>query len=603
MNKSIEMKKIIILCCGLLMFSCNDNYLDQVPDDRLTFKEAFSKQNTVEEYLADIYHQFPDEFDQRYTTSNNSGPWTGASDEAEYVWGFHMGNYLDIGDWNATTGEVSTLWSNFYRAIRESSTLINNVDQCQNCTDALKKQFIAEARILRAFYYYNLMRTWGPVILMGEDPIPPDADLNELGLERNSIDEVAAYIVSELDKGAAALEGVNFRGTRAARMSTPFAMAIKEKTLLFVASPLYNGNSDYSGLVNSTGENLIPQTYDQQKWKAAADAAKAFIDKYVPNTFSLYKEYDSDGTYNPFLSVKNSTIKDYNSEIIYAQAAGGNAYQYDVTPLHIGVAGNTPTGAGGLSATQEMVDAFFTKNGRSIDDPQSGYQDSGFSDFQAPDDIAARSTYNPWINREPRFYAGITYNERLWLNRNSGNIITTTWYAGNSGRQAGTNDYPPTGYIIRKKAIEDYSSRSLPYMRLAEIYLDYAETLNEYDPGNPDILKYVNLIRERAGIPEYGNIDLPAPTGQDAVREAIRKERRVELFDESVRYFDARRWKIAKDVFSGPKHGKDINARDEQDFYQTVVFEKRVFRDQDYLWPIPQDEVNANPDLVQNPGW
>ena len=596
------MKKIIILCCGLLTFSCSDDYLDQVPDDRLTFKETFSKQSTVQEYLANIYSQFPNEFAQRYTTTDNSGPWTGASDEAEYVWGFHMGNFLNIGDWNATTQNVSNLWSNFYRAIRSSSTFINNIDQCENCTEALKKQYTAEARILRAFYYYNLMRSWGPVILMGDEPIPPDADLEALGLERNSVDEVVNYIVSELDKGAAALDGVSFTGTNAARMSTPFAMAIKEKTLLFAASPLYNGNTDYSDLVNSEGNKLIPQTYDEQKWKKAADAAKALIDKYVPNTFELYKEYNNDGSYNPFLSVKNSTLEDYNSEIIYALAAGGNAYQYDVTPLHIG-GGNVPTGAGGLSATQEMVDAFFTKSGRSIDDPQSGYRDSGFSDFQAPDDIAPRSTYNPWTNREPRFYAGVTYNNRLWLNRNFGNIITETWYGGNSGRQAGTNDYPPTGYIVRKKAAEDFSARSLPYMRLAEIYLDYAEALNEYDPGNPDILKYVNLIRERAGISEYGAIDLPAPSGQDAIRKAIRKERRIELFVENVRYFDARRWKIAEDVFAGTMHGKDVNARDEQEFYNTVVFEERVFRQQDYLWPIPQDEINANPKLIQNPGW
>lgn len=140
-------------------------------------------------------------------------------------------------------------------------------------------------------------------------------------------------------------------------------------------------------------------------------------------------------------------------------------------------------------------------------------------------------------------------------------------------------------------------------LRLAEIYLDYAEALNEYDPGNPDILTYINLIRERAGIPEYGSVELEAPASQEAMREAIRKERRVELFLENTRYFDARRWKIAEDVFAGEMHGMDINARSEEDFYNVTTFETRVFRPQDYLWPIPQDELNANPTLVQNPGW
>ena len=358
-------------------------------------------------------------------------------------------------------------------------------------------------------------------------------------------------------------------------------------------------------MVNEEGENLIPQTYSDEKWKAAADAAKAFIDEYVPTTFKLYKEFNDDGSYNPYLSTRNVMTNDYNVEIIYALPEGGNSYHYDVTPYHLGAA-NEIRAAGGLSATQEMVDAYFTANGRSIDDPQSGYRESGFSDFQAPYDFTTRSTYNPWTNREPRFYVGITYNRSLWFNRNYGDVITTTWYGGNSGRQAGTNDYPPTGYIVRKNlpiVPWNNNDRSLPMFRLAEIYLDYAEALNEYAPGSDDILTYLNLIRERAGIPEYGSVELPVPAGQDEMREAIRKERRVELAFESVRYFDARRWKIAEEVFDGPAHGLDINAREEENFYNVVVFEERVFRPQDYLWPIPQDELNANPALIQNPGW
>ncbi|MEH6406223.1 MAG: RagB/SusD family nutrient uptake outer membrane protein [Leeuwenhoekiella sp.] len=599
------MKKLLFLISAFLLLACNDDYLDQVPDDRLTFKETFSKRSTVEQYLANVYSQIPSEMAQRYTTSNNSGPWTGGSDEAEYVWSFHMGNFLNQGNWNATTQEVSNLWSNFYRGIRSASTFIQNVNQCQDCSPDVIEQYTAEARVLRAFYYYNLMRSWGPVILIGDEPIAPDADLDAIGLKRNSIDEVSTYIINELDIASEKLRGINFRGSNAGRMSRPFAMVIKEKTLLFAASPLYNGNTDLASLINKEGEPLIPQTYNQEKWKSSADASKAIIDDYVPNTFKLYKEYNDDGSYNPYLSTRNVMTNDYNTEIIYALPQGDNSYHYDVTPYHLGAA-NEIRAAGGLSATQEMVDAYFTANGRSIDDPQSGYKETGFSDFQAPYDFTPRSTYNQWTNREPRFYVGITYNESLWFNRNYGDVITTTWYGGNSGRQAGTNDYPPTGYIVRKNlpVVPWYNNdRSIPMFRLAEIYLDYAEALNEYSPGNADILKYVNLVRERAGIPEYGSTDIPTPSGQDALREAIHKERRVELAFESVRYFDARRWKIADQVFAGPTHGLDINAREEENFYKVVSFEERVFRPQDYLWPIPQDELNANPSLVQNPGW
>ncbi|MFD2826745.1 RagB/SusD family nutrient uptake outer membrane protein [Leeuwenhoekiella polynyae] len=600
------MKKLFLtfILSGLLL-SCGDDYLDQVPDDRLTFEETFARRSTVEQYLANIYSQIPSEFAQRYTTTQNSGPWTGASDEAEYVWGFHMGNFLNIGDWNATTQNVSNLWSNFYRGIRAASTFIEAVDQCQDCDPAIISQYKAEARVLRAYYYYNLMRSFGPVILLGETPIPADADLDALDLKRNSIEEVTAYITSELDIAADNLEGVSFTGNNAGRMSTPFAMAIKEQTLLFAASPLFNGNTDYADFVGQDGENLIPQNYDVNKWKIAADAAKAFIDKYVPNTYNLYKQFNEDGSYNPYLSTRNVMLVDYNSEIIYARPGGDNYLHYDITPYHLGSATEV-RGAGGLSVTQEMVDAFFTSNGRSIDDPQANYVEDGFSQFQAPYDFTTRTTYNPWTNREPRFYVGVTYNGSLWLNRNFGDIITKTWFGGNSGRQAGTNDYPPTGYIARKKLpVGDYrnNNRSLPMLRLAEIYLDYIEALNEYNPGDPDILNYLNLIRERAGIPEYGSQELEAPASQEAMRLAIRKERRVELFLENTRYFDARRWKIAEEVFAGEMHGMDINARAESDFYNVVTFETRIFRSQDYLWPIPQDELNANPTLVQNPGW
>lgn len=595
-----------LICSFLLwsVWSCDNDFLDQVPDDRLTFDQTFSERRTVEQYLSAIYDQIPSELDQRYTASN-SGPWIGGSDEAEYVWSFHMGNALNLGDWNPTTGHVSTLWSNFYRAIRSSSTFIQNIDKCQDCPPEITNRLVAEARVLRAYFYYNLVRLYGPVLLMGDEPIAPDANLDELGLRRNTLEECVNYIVSELDAGGAALEGEAFKGDRAGRMSTPFALAIKEKILLFYASPLFNGNSDYADLTNEEGLPLIPQSNDVNKWKLAADAAKEFIDTYVPNTYDLYKVYDDNGDYNPYLSTRNVMYEDYNIEMIYARPRGGISYHYDVTPYHLGY----PTevrGAGGLSVTQEMVDAYFMANGRSIDDPESGYVTEGFSDFQAPFDFESRSTFNQWVGREPRFYVGVTYNNSLWLNRNFGDVITTTWYAGNSGRQAGSNDYPPTGYIVRKNVPpQDWrnSARSVPMIRLAEIYLDYAEALNEYDPGNADILYYLNLIRERAGIPTYGSDALAAPGGQDAIREAIRKERRVELAFESVRYFDARRWKIAEDAFDGPFHAMDINAREEADFYNNIVFEERIFDKRHYLWPIPQDELNSNTSLKQNTGW
>tara|TARA_R110002050_G_scaffold173352_1_gene305512 strand:+ start:28180 stop:30015 length:1836 start_codon:yes stop_codon:yes gene_type:complete len=600
----IPLTNLFLLISVLIVLGgCNDDFLDQVPDDRLTFDETFSKENTVEEYLANIYSRIPQETNQRFVTNGNSGPWTAASDEAEYTWSFVWSNNMNIGTWDATTSEVSSLWSNFYRGIRAASTFIQSIDQCEDCSDQRILQYTAEARTLRAYFYYNLIRTWGPVILMGEEPIDPDADLS--GLQRATMDESVAYIVAELDKAASTLSGLEFRGANAGRMSRPFALAIKEKVLLLAASPLFNGNTDYADLMNSEGTHLINQTTDNDKWKLAADAAKAFIEEFVPTEFSLYTENNENGVFDPYLSTRNVMLKDWNSEIIYARTRASNYRQYEMTPYHNGYASEIK-GGGALGATQEMVDSYFMANGRSIEDPTSGYQDTGFSNYKAPYDFQERETFNQWVNREPRFYTGITYNNSLWMVRNYGDAITETWYGGNSGKEVGGNDYSTTGYIVRKDMVVDTwsnSNRSFSMIRLAEIYLDYVEALNEYDPGNADILIYLNAIRTRAGIPGYGTMGLDVPADQASMREAIHKERKVELAFENVRYFDIRRWKVAQDILNGEIHGLDINTTDESEFYNVVPFETRVFTNKHYLWPIPQDEINTNTDLIQNTGW
>src|SRR5690606_11947217 len=142
-------------------------------------------------------------------------------------------------------------------------------------------------------------------------------------------------------------------------------------------------------------------------------------------------------------------------------------------------------------------------------------------------------------------------------------------------------------------------------LRLAEVYLNYVEALNDYDPEHPDIVKYLNMIRERAGIPQYGSEDgmVPVPGGRDAMRRAIQQERRVELCFENLRYFDTHRWKIAAQTDGGEFYGMNIEATTSAGFHQRTVFETRQWKDKQYLWNIVQDELNKNRNLVENPGW
>ena len=603
------MKKTIYIGLSLLIISLGSckKYLSQVPDDVITIDKIFTSKANTDKFLANIYSTLPDELTQRYNGTGNSGPWTASSDEAKYNWDFNYSNNMNASTWSNTDGDVGFYWNNFYIAIRNATYFMQNIDGANSAeVDAgVKKTYKAEARALRALYYYLLLRIYGPVPLIGDKVLDINAPITDLRLPRAPFDQGIDYVVSELDAAYPDLQSVP-TSSQYGRITSGICKAYKAEALLLKASPLYNGNTDFASLKNHDGTPLISQTPSADKWRAAATAAKDFITEFVPGTYQLYKESDADPFMAAYKSCRNVLIADWNSEWIFARSNSGSYLQYDRTPKHVGASSPSSgnQGGGALGATQTMVDAYFMANGRTINDPLSGYVQTGFSSFKAPFDVAARNTYNQWVGREPRFYVGITYTGSYWLNQTPGStLITDFTYNGNSGRSQSTSDVSPTGYVVRKNVTTSDGARGALMLRLANIYLDYAEALNESDPGNADIVKYVNLIRERAGVPQYGTSSLPLPAGQDAMRTAIRNERRVELAFENVRYFDTRRWKIAETTDAGAFYGMDMSKSDNS-FYNKVVTETRVFKkSRDYLFPIPNDEVLKNNNMVQNPGW
>lgn len=623
-------KAIYILVFALALGSCN-KFLDQVPDDKLTEADTWKSWTTANKFLANVYSHVPDEFGQRdggkYSGSdnyNNGGIWTGGCDEGEFLWGFVRSNNLNIGAWDATSDFVTTYWTNYYQGIQGASTFIANIDGVQDeaLTNDLKKQYKAEARALRAIYYYNLMRIYGPVILMGQAPVDPNATLQ---VPRNSIDEVTDFISTELTTAAADLPATPSSTGDYGRITKGVAMAYKAQALLVAASPLFNGNTDYANLKNKDGKQLISQTYDVTKWKKAADAYADFMNTFVPGTYSLYRETDADPFMAAYKSCRNVMLTDWNSEVIFSRKGSVNSRQYELCPRHDGAPSGDVKGGTGLSATQTMVDAFFMANGLSpvtgyngdgspIVNAASGYQTSGFSSFKAPSTnttLGAKAVFNQWINREPRFYVNITYNRAYWINQNYP-VETTVFKGGNSGKAADGSggDYSVTGYVVRKSMStgkwDNGSDHKLILLRLAEMYLGYAEALNEADYGAnlTEVLKYVNQIRDRAGIPQYGTGTnaLPVPANQTEMREAIRKERRVELAFENSRFFDVRRWKIAETTENGKMWGMNIDGV-ESAFYNLKSFETRVFTKKHYLFPLPQTDINNDTQLIQNTGW
>jgi hypothetical protein len=603
MKKYIYTSLMIVVLS--IVSSCKKGFLDQVPNDRLTLEETFANRNTAEKFLNNIYSNIPDEFGQRNPGgSRNAGLWTGGSDEAEYLWGFVQSNNVNIGNWDATSGFVNDYYNNYYRGIRSATYFMAHIGDVKNdISDQLIVQYRAEARALRAMFYFYLLRLYGPVVILGDTEIDPDAPMKDMQLLRNSVDECVSFITSELQAAANELPVMPANDDSYGRITKGIALAFRAQTLLLAASPIYNGNTELASLKNNDGKALVSQVADVNKWKAAADAYKSFIDEFVPGTYDLYRANDASGNFDPYLSCRDVFLNNWNKEVILARPESSiGARQYEMTPYHQG-ANSESKGSGGLGITQGQVDAFFMANGKSISDSGSGYVATGFS--TAATKYTSTGTYNQWVNREPRFYVDVTYHGSTWLNTNNGRIVTQFNNTGNSGKATGGNDYSPTGYVVRKAmglGKWDISDRPVILYRLANVFLDYAEALNETAPGDADILRYLNLIRERAGIPVYGSAQLPAPVGQISMRDAIRKERRVELCFENVRFFDTRRLKIAEQTDNGPMLGLNIS-KDLPDFLQVVTFETRVFTKRHYLFPIPSNDVNVDKEMIQNPGW
>jgi len=610
------MKKTLIYTVGALLLVSNygcKKFLNQVPDDRLTFEQQYQRKNTVDQALANVYSTLPEQNqDRSASAAGNIGPWTAASDEADYTLPNFTEN-VNTGAWDATSGQVNYHWQNYYRGIQAASTFMANVTRCTDCniggTDIVSRYF-NEARALRAIYYYHLIRQYGPVVLLGNDPIQSDAPLEAISKPRNSMDECVDYVVSELTAAAAGLPATPQANEDFGHITASVADAYKIKTLLTAARPLFNGNADYAGLRNPDGKQLINQTYSAAKWTRLATAAKAFLDNPNYSSYALYNvSATPSGLPNTafnraFIATRDVFLNGWNSEIIFGRGGDVTFYQYSLAPNHNGASGGDKGGSF-LSPSQQLVDAFFTANGLPIENDPT-YTPNGTSTFQAPDpndQNAPRAISNMFVNREPRFYSSITYSGRKWINPQS-NIITDFTNSGNAGKGAiANNDYTKTGYTSRKHLTVAGWTSGRPIftvIRLSEIYLDYIEALQETNPSDPDILVYLNRIRTRAGIAPYGSgagaIAIPAN-----MREAIRRERRVELAFELDRYFYTREWKIAETTDTQIR-GLNIS-QNAPAFFTPVVVENRVFQKKHYLWPIPNGEIQKVPVIVQNTGW
>lgn len=604
-----------------LLTSCVD-YLDKEPDTELTLPMVFEDKTRIEGWLANVYSHVPDPY---WGYARKLG-WDILSDdmtasERWRQWDWKVIPML-LGEWTPSTDWDGNYWARLPQLIREANIFIENVhplpEQGISATEVTYMK--AEMRFMIAYYYYLLSNTYGPVPFKPNYIAPTDFNLADLMEGQRPYYEVVDWVDKELKEVAEILPAKYTEARKYGRATSIMCLAVRARMLLFAASPLVNGNPDYANHKNKDGENLFSTTADKSKWAYAAQACKELIDAAEAAGHKLYTENNPDGTIDPFMSYQNLFLTRYdegNTEILFARPGGSEYGEYEkhATPAASG-------GSGGLGVTQSLVDAFFTENGLPIND-DSEYVESGFSGSDETRDntvwdtevnggaITKSGTYNMYCHREPRFYITVSYNNSYFTQEKR----LFNFFNG-SADNPHTHDAPQNGYLIRKKISPDLNVKQGTYKyrpgivyRLGEAYLNYAEALNESDPGNGDILVYLNKIRERAGIRQYTtgatddnfiHVDL---NDQAEMRKLIRAERRVELSCEGIRYDDLRRWKEAENVLNGDFYGMNFSGRDESSFYVRTPYLKRVYKKAYYWFPIHQSEIDKNDKLVQSPYW
>jgi putative outer membrane protein, probably involved in nutrient binding len=540
--------------------SCND-FLDREEDSFIDKTATFDSYNRTKQYLTYAYSLLPEGLN-RFSGGALLGA---ATDDACFAIESSNIQQFNNGSWNALSNP-DNVWDRYFAGIAKCCTLLENsnhinldisrldpakrVEYENNLKDI--RMWRAEAHFLRAYFNFELLKRYGPIPI-----IKSTLDINKdySDTPRPTMKEVVEFIANDCDMAADSLELTPWRNMNDAfgRATKGAALALKSRLLLYAASPLYVDFGDIDEANKPSDATL---------WKAAADAAKAVIDL---NQYELAPAYD-DLFKNDF----------QNKEYIFVRRYPSNSdFEKSNFPISYG-------GKGGTNPSQNLIDDYEMLDGTA---------------FDWSDPVKAA---HPFENRDERLLATVLMNGVLF----KGKRIAT--YPGGADAMPNPNA-TKTGYYLRKFLNENVNIQTgggsdghvVPLFRLAEIYLDYAEALNEYDPTNPDIAVYLNKIRERVSLP-----DVPSGLTQEQMRTLIHHERRVELAFEEHRFWDVRRWKVASSTLGAPVKGVKITQDDAGNFtYSPVQVEQRVFQPKMYWYPIPQSEVLKLHHWEQNKGW
>ncbi|MCF0069736.1 RagB/SusD family nutrient uptake outer membrane protein [Dyadobacter sp. CY261] len=587
----------LALIMTLLPFSsCNDDFLDKKPLNEYSGDAVWNDLALMQTFVNNIYNNLPHGFTELMMAS--------LSDESILTFDGGSSNVTkslitpsdySVFDPNFGLSGVhprawKMSWDWVYKSVRACNLFLQEAEKHTYDNEALKKRLTGEVLFLRAYHYHNLLLMYGgvPIITkaygLNEDPLVP----------RNSFEESIRFIADDCDKAAGLLPDTH-AGADKGRATKGAALALKARVLLYAASDLYHSQSSWAGsyahpeFIGYVGGNRA------ERWQKAKNAAKAVIDL---NVYDLYKKEpgasdDVAKNYEQIFLSKETSEDIFVRFFVQNSGEGYNPGRYNNPNGYFGYGGNTPT--------SQFVDEFQMKDGSAFD-------------WNNPVHKA-----DPYVNREPRFYANILFEGAKWQTRQTGaqtldpvGVIQVGYYQQADGSFLGgldtrnssfaaKEDGTYTGYYLRKfidpTVNTQFLKQDLPwrFIRYTEVLLSYAEACSELGE-TAEAQKYVNIVRRRAGLP-------PISSSGAALREDLRHERKIELMYEDQRYFDIRRWMIAPKVFSTNVQGVDIRYKKgkSKPEYSFVSVRDRAWSDRAYFLPIKLDEINRNSLLIQNP--
>uniref|UniRef100_UPI00292D53A1 RagB/SusD family nutrient uptake outer membrane protein n=1 Tax=Pedobacter nutrimenti TaxID=1241337 RepID=UPI00292D53A1 len=552
-------KGLLMVLAVVCLNACKkDNFLDVPPKGLLTDQITFSSSTNADLFVNDIYNQLPD-INNDYQPSDQlaDNSFCGASWED----GESVVRAGALGPSNVVFGPGGMWsWDANYASIRKCNVFLQQAALNKgNFPADWYKLRVAEVTFLRAFFYTMLFTNYGgvPVITVPLDNLTQGKDIFH---ERNTIDETVKFIEADCDAAAAALP---LAAKEKGRATKGAALTLKGWVQLFYASPLVNSNNDAS------------------RWVKAAATNKQVLDLKSYSLFAI----DTSGYSEQFLGKNN-----WNSETIFAKAyappSKGSAREGHLGPVYVN---GVQQSWGNLAPTQSLVDDYAMNNGLPITDPASGYDPK-----------------HPYVNRESRFYQSILFDGAPW----QGDIFKSRTGGSNQIDLGSTSDISNTGYNARKTLDESIlgqaslnispSNANYIFFRYAEVLLSYAEAQNEAVGPDNSVYDAVNLVRLRSNCPV---VKLGLSQGQ--MRDYIRRERRIELAFEDKRWFDVRRWNItagANGVLNMSEYGMQVTIDPSTKglIYTRVKLMDNLFKAHQNWMPIPQDDIDKNPKLVQN---